>query len=207
MPRFNTLSMTPVSGNIISKNVNADISVACITNKLIATLQSGIDFEDTESEMNFLLMNVRYKIRLTRVLSISPFLAFYSEHKQRFIDEGSDANGGVFLTFEHSNFTLEGFVLIVRLTHERQMKEAFNRLEVKWKLRTMTLSGFVFHNTQYFDSDERICLGFRIMLPEIILYRGLRARTDITSSFKVYETPETSSLSGVFLSLAFPIRI
>jgi hypothetical protein len=206
-PRFNTLNMAPVSGNIVNRNVNIDLTITYVKKGFTVNLQNGVDLEDKRSEMNYLLVNARYKFNLSRTVSISPFLAFYSEHSQQFIDKGSDANGGMLLTFQNDVLTVEAFALIVRLTHRTDMKEAVNRLEIKRKIRSMTLSGFVYHNARYFDEDERISIGFRILLPEFKILNKVTARTHITGSFKVYDYPRTKSLSGVFLSLVFPVKI
>jgi hypothetical protein len=205
--RFNTLNMAPVSGNIVNRNVNADMTIAYAVGKFTLTLQNGVDLEDRRSEMNYLLINARYKLNLTRTLSVSPFLAFYSEHTNRFIDKGADANGGMFFTFQNRSFTVEAFALIVRLTHESHLKEAINRVEIKWKSPSITLSAFVYHNARYFDEDERISIGFRAALPEFKIFDTVSARTDLTGSFKVYDYPESKSLNGVFLSLVFPVKI
>jgi hypothetical protein len=203
-PRFNTLNMAPVSGTIVNRHVNADITIVFRKNNLTMTLQNGADLEDRHSEMNFLLMNVRYKLTLSRQFSVSPFIAFYSEHKQEFIDRGSDANGGMFMTWNYRNVTIEGFALVVRLTHEKDQKESINRLEMKWKYQSVTLSGFVYHNARYFDADESVSIGFRMLMPELMLFNKVPVRTDVTGSFKVYQNMPTNSLSGVFLSLALP---
>ena len=205
--RFNTLNMAPVSGNIVNRNVNADLTVAYTHTKFTVTLQNGVDLQDRDSEMNYLLVNARYKINLNKRFSVSPFLAFYSEHVHQFIDDGSDANGGMFFTFQNRSFTAEVFALIVRLTHRSHLKEAINRVEVKWKIQSMTLSGFLFHNARYFDEDERISIGFRMAFPEFTILNTVAARTDVTGSFIVYDSPNTRGLSGVFLSLVFPVKI
>lgn len=203
-PRFNTLNMAPVSGTIVNRHVNTDITIVYRKNNLTMTLQNGADLEDRHSEMNFLLMNARYKLTLSRQFSVSPFIAFYSEHKEEFIDRGSDANGGVFFTWNYRNVTIEGFALVVRLTHEKNLKESINRLEIKWKHQSVALSGFVYHNARYFDVDESVSVGFRMLMPEFMLFNTLPVRTDVTGSFKVYENMRTNGLSGVFLSLALP---
>jgi hypothetical protein len=205
--RFNTLNMAPVSGNIVNRNVNTDATIMYSIKNLTMTMQNGVDLQDARSEMNYFLVNARYKLRLSRTLSVSPFMAFYSEHTKELFDPGADANGGMFFTWNNHHLTIEAFALIVRLTHEQSMKEAINRLEVKWKLRSVTLSGFVYHNTRYFDDDERLCLGFRLMLPEFAIFNKVNLRTDVTGSFKIYEHPHTSGLNGVFLSLVMPLKL
>lgn len=205
--RFNTLNMAPVSGNIVNRNVNTDATLMYSMKNLTLTMQNGVDLQDAHSEMNYFLVNARYKLRVSRTLSVTPFMAFYSEHAQELFDPGADANGGMFFTWSNQRFTVEAFALIVRLTHEQSMKDAINRLEVKWKLRSATLSGFVYHNARYFDDDERVCLGFRLMLPEFTIFSKVNLRTDITGSFKIYEHPHTSGLNGVFLSLVMPMKL
>jgi hypothetical protein len=110
-------------------------------------------------------------------------------------------------TYQHKFLTIEAFALFVRLTHQNTSMDAINRLEIKCKFPVITLSGFIYHNTKYFDDRERVCLGFKVLFPEVKLFDKVRARTDITGSFKVYETPKTTTLSGVFLSLAFPFSL
>lgn len=95
-PRFNTLNMAPVSGNIVNRNVNIDATVLYVRKKFTLTVAAGADLEDLHSEMNYLLTNIRYKLNVTKKFSVTPFLAFYSEHAHRLFDKGSDANGGVF---------------------------------------------------------------------------------------------------------------
>jgi hypothetical protein len=205
-PRFNTLNMAPVSGTIANRNVNADVTLTYGVKNLLMTIQNGADLEDVHSEMNYFLANARYKVRLSKKMSMSPFLAFYSEHAHKLFDTGADANGGMLLTFNDKRLMIEAFALIVRLTHERKAKEAINRLEVKWKFRSFAVSGFVYHNARYFDEDERVCLGFRLILPEFVISESLSLRTDVTGSFKIYDHPKSSALNGVFLSLLMPVK-
>jgi hypothetical protein len=206
-PRFNTLNMAPVSGTIVNRNVNADVTLTFGLKNLLLTAQNGVDLQDVHSEMNYFLANARYKVRLSKKISMSPFLAFYSEHAHKLLDTGADANGGMLLTFNDKRLMIEAFALIVRLTHERKAKEAINRLEVKWKFRSFALSGFVYHNARYFDEDERLSLGFRLILPELAISKNISLRTDVTGSFKVYDYPKSSGLNGVFLSLAAPVKL
>lgn len=206
-PRFNTLNMAPVSGNIVNRHVNIDVTLVYTKNRFIWTTQNGIDLEDGRSEMNYFLSNVRYRITLSNHFGISPFLAFYSEHAHQLVDPISDANAGLFFSYRRNSLTIEGFVLLVRLTHSEPNKDLINRFEIKYAFKSMTFSGFMFMNTSFFDTKERIAVGFRAVLPDFELFNKLTARTEITGSFKVHEDPVTTNLSGVFLSLAFPFRL
>jgi hypothetical protein len=205
-PRFNTLNMAPVSGNIVNSHVNLDLSLAYTNNRFTWMVANGVDLEDFRSEMNYLLTNVRYKVNLTGSLSVSPFLAFYSEHTQQLIDPISDFNGGMILSLQKGAFTFEAFALLVRLTHEAAQKDLINRFEVRYKGSSTLFSGFVFQNTAILDGRRRLALGFRATLPEFELWRSSKARAEVTGSFKLTEYPETKNLSGVFLSLAFPFK-
>jgi hypothetical protein len=205
-PRFNTLNMAPVSGNIVNKHINLDLSIGYTRNRFMWTVAKGIDLDDRHSEMNYLLTNVRYKINITKQVSISPFLAFYSEHAYQLIDSISDFNGGMIFSFQQGALTIEAFFLLVRLTHETAYKDLINRFEIRYKLPTVLLSGFVFQNTDYFDGKKRLALGFKATLPEFKLMKDVTARAEVTGSFKISEKPETKNVNGVFLSLAFPLR-
>jgi hypothetical protein len=206
-PRFNTLNMAPVSGNIVNRNVNMDATLLYVKNQFTLTVVGGADLQDRHSEMNYLLTNVRYKFKLTKNFSVTPFLAFYSEHAHQLFDKGSDANGGMFFSYQRGFFTVELFALVLRLTHENALKDAINRLEIKWKFPLITFSGFVYHNSRYFDDKERLSLGFKALLPEFKLFNKVPARTDVTGSFKIYENAKSTVLSGVFLSVAFPFNL
>lgn len=205
-PRFNTLNMAPVSGNIVNRHVNFDFMFVYSASRFTWTTQLGVDLEDTRSEMNYLLTNVRYKINLWKHVSVSPFLAYYSEHAVQWVDPISDANGGIFLSYQPGSLSVEAFALVVRLTHEPEKKDLIYRFEVRYKLETMQFSVFVFHNTEYYDGKRRLAIGFRAVGPEFEIVGKLKARTEVTGSFKVAEKPETTNLSGVFLSLAFPFK-
>jgi hypothetical protein len=204
-PRFNTLNMAPVSGNIVNSHVNLDFTLLYTKNKFMWAIANAIDLEDSHSEMNYWLTNVRYKFSLGKKFSVSPFLAFYSEHAQQFIDPVSDANGGMIFSFQHQALTMEAFVLFVRLTHEMPEKDMINRFEIRYKFPSVVLSGFVYQNTSYFDNRDRLAVGFKAILPEFKIFTMVRARSEVTGSFKIRENPETKNLSGVFLSLAFPV--
>lgn len=206
LPRFNTLNMAPVSGNIVNRHVNFDLSMVYTKNKFMWTIQNGIDLENFHSEMNYFLTNVRYKFSLTKSFSVSPFLAFYSEHAHQIFDPVSDANGGMLFTYQHGLFTVETFVLFVRLTHEKSEKDLINRFEIKYKIKSIAVSGLVYQNTDYFDERTRMAVGFKIILPEFQILHKVNARVEVTGSFKISENPESKNLSGVFLSLAVPIR-
>jgi hypothetical protein len=204
-PRFNTAGMAPVSGTIINTHANVDVTLTYVKNRFALNFANAVDLEDQRSEMNYFFINVRYRLSLTRKLSMSPFMAFYSEHAHQLFDRGSDANAGMLLSLEHKRMRIEAFALFVRITHAADAKDAINRLEVKYNLRYLTVSGFVYHNARYFDSRERVCIGFKVAMPEFPIANNLRARSDITGSFKAYEYPKTSTLSGVFLSLVLPM--
>ena len=204
MPRFNTLNMAPVSGNIVNNHVNVDFTMVYAKNRFTWTLVNGVDLEDLHSGMNYLLTNVRYKFNITEHFGVSPFLAFYSEHAYQFIDPISDANSGMLFTYQNKGLTVEGFILIVRLTHKNGEKDLINRFEIRYKFQGVTFSGFVFQNTDYFDNRARVAIGFKVIMPEFKLFNKVIARAELTGSFKAYENPETTNLSGVFLSLAFP---
>lgn len=206
-PRFNTLNMAPVSGGIANDHVNFDLSLVHTNGRFMWTVADGIDLEDFHSDMNYLLTNVRYKFNITPTIAISPFLAFYSEHAMQLVDPISDFNGGMIFSFQKNALSIEAFFLFVRLTHPSTQKDLINRFEIRYKLPSITLSGFVYQNTQYFDDRKRLALGFRATLPEFDVWKNVRARAEVTGSFKVMENPETSNLSGVFLSLAFPFRL
>ena len=204
-PRFSTSGMAPVSGTIVNTHPILDVTLTYINNRFALNFANAIDLEDRHSEMNYFFINVRYKLNITRYFSISPFLAFYSEHAHQLFDVGSDANAGMLVSWQQDLLSIEAFALFVRITHEKPAKDAINRLEVKYKLQHLTVSGFVFHNARYFDSRERVCVGFRVTSPDFPVFKNLHARSDITGSFKAYEYPETPSLSGVFLSLVLPM--
>jgi hypothetical protein len=206
-PRFNTLNMAPVSGNIVNRHVNVDVTLVYTNNKFRWTTQNAVDFEDGHSDMNYFLSNVRYKIDLTRHFGISPFLAFYSEHAHQIIDPISDLNAGLIFTYSLKFLTIEGFFLFVRLTHENPNKDVINRFEIKYAFKSIVLSGFAYINTGYFDEKESIAVGFRAVLPEVQLFDKLTARSEVTGSFRLHENPATTNLSGVFLSLAFPVYL
>ena len=206
-PRFNTLNMAPVSGNIVNRHINLDLTIVYTRNKFMWTIANAVDLEDQHSEMNYFLTNVRYRISLGKKFSVSPFLAFYSEHAQQLFDPISDANGGMIFSFQHKLITVEAFTLFVRLTHKTQEKDIINRFEIRYRLQSIVLSGFVFQNTSYFDDRERIAVGFKAILPELKLFNIVRARSEVTGSFKILENPETKNLSGVFLTLVFPLSL
>ena len=206
-PRFNTLNMAPVSGNIINRHVNLDLTIVYTNNRFMWTTANAIDFEDWHSEMNYFLTNVRYKISLGKNFGISPFLAFYSEHAQQLFDPVSDANGGMIFSYRHKLITVEAFILFVRLTHSAREKDIINRFEIRCNLSSIVLSGFVYQNTGYFDGRERIAVGFKATLAELTLFNTVRTRSEVTGSFKIRENPETKNLDGVFLSLAFPFNL
>lgn len=205
-PRFNTLNMAPVSGNIVNNNINVDFSLVYTMHRFMWTLVNGIDLEDHQSEMNYLFTNVRYKLRVTKHLGVSPFLAFYSEHAHQLFDPISDFNGGIIFSFQHGPLSIEVFTLWVRLTHPATEKDLLNRFEIRFKGQSILVSGFVFQNTEYFDQRRRSAIGFKIMLPEVNVLTKITTRTEVTGSFEISEHPETKNLSGIFLSLAFPIR-
>jgi hypothetical protein len=192
-PRFNTLNMAPVSGTIVNRHINADVSIVYVKNKFTLTFMDAVDLEDLHSEMNYFFINARYKLKLTEKFSVSPFIAFYSEHAHQLFDIGSDANGGMLFTYQHNSFSVEAFALFVRLTHQNSSMDAVHRFEIKYKFPLMTLSAFVYHNTKYLDDRERVCVGFKALLPEFKLFNKLPARTDVSGSFKVYENPKTTS--------------
>jgi hypothetical protein len=204
-PRFNTLNMAPVSGNIVNRHSNIDFTLVFSRNRFTWTIANAVDLEDSRSEMNYFLTNVRYKIALGKKLVVSPFIAFYSEHAQQIFDPVSDANGGMLFSLQHNAITAEAFVLFVRLTHKNPEKDMINRLEIRYRLQSVVLSGFVYQNTSYFDNKARVAVGFKIILPELRLFDKVRTRSEVTGSFKIRENPETKNLSGVFLSLAFPM--
>jgi hypothetical protein len=206
-PRFNTLNMAPVSGNIVNRNANVDLTVTYIKNRLMLTFMDAIDLEDRHSEMNYFLINARYKFNLTKKFSVSPFIAFYSEHAHQLFDIDSDANGGIIFIYQGDFLSVEVFPLLLRLTHSNSFKDVINRVEVKYKFQFITFSGFAYYNTPYFDNKERIAFGFKALLPEFKLFNKVNTRTDITGSFKIYENSETTNLNGVFLSLVFPLSI
>lgn len=206
-PRFNTLNMAPVSGNIVNRNINLDFTLVYTKNRFMWTIANAVDLEDSHSEMNYLLTNVRYKINITKKFAVSPFLAFYSEHAHELFDPVSDANGGMIFSFQHNSITLEAFALLVRLTHSNPEKDLINRFEIRYKVGSTALSGFVYQNTGYFDNRNRMAVGFKTILPEFKLFNKVRTRTEVTGSFKIHETPETKNLSGVFLSLTFPCAL
>jgi hypothetical protein len=199
--------MAPVSGNIVNRHVNVDVTLVYSKNRFMWMVANAVDLEDRHSEMNYFLTNVRYKLNLTGKLAVSPFLAFYSEHAHLLFDPVSDANGGMIFSFQHKAITVEAFVLFVRLTHTRAEKDLINRFEIRYKVGGMVLSGFVYQNTSYFDTRKRLAVGFKAILPELKLFNQVRTRTELTGSFKIHENPETKNLSGVFLSLAFPIGL
>jgi hypothetical protein len=205
-PRFNTLNMAPVSGNIVNNNINLDLSLVYTMHRFMWTVVNGVDLEDQHSEMNYLFTNVRYKINVTKHLGFSPFLAYYSEHAHQLFDPISDFNGGMIFSFQRGPLTIELFTLLVRLTHKTTEKDLINRLEIRYKLQSILVSGFVFQNTEYFDKRRRSAIGFKVMLPEFKILNKINARTEVTGSYKIAENPETKNLNGIFLSLAFPIR-
>lgn len=206
-PRFNTLNMAPVSGNIVNSHVNLDFTFVYTKNRFIWQVVKGVDLEDRHSEMNYFLSNVRYKINFTKRLGLSPFLAFYSEQAYQLVDRISDANGGMLFTYQHESMVIEAFILFVRLTHNNSEKDIINRLEIRYTLKPMVFSAFVYQNTSYFDNKERVAIGFKLTLPGFELFNKVAARSEITGSFRVHETPETKNLNGVFLSLAFPFNL
>src|SRR5882672_12379892 len=71
-PRFNTLNMAPVSGNIVNRHVNLDLTLVYNRNRFTWTTVAGVDLEDGRSEMNYFLSNVRYKINLSKSFAVSP---------------------------------------------------------------------------------------------------------------------------------------
>jgi len=157
--------------------------------------------------MNYFLSNIRYRISLGKRFAVTPFLAFYSEHAHQVVDPVSDLNAGLFLSYRRNSLMLEAFFLYVRLTHSEQNKDIINRFEIKYTVRDVIFSGFVYLNNGYFDHKERIAVGFKAMFPEFKLFNALNTRSEITGSFGVHENPSTTNLSGVFLSLAFPFRL
>jgi len=44
-----------------------------------------------------------------------------------------------------------------------------------------------------------------VLLPAFEIVDKLKARTELTGSFKIAEDPETQNLNGVFLSIAVPV--
>ena len=206
-PRFNTLNMAPVSGNIVNAHVNADFTLVYTKNRFIWQIMKGVDLEDWNSDMNYFLSNVRYKINLTKRFGISPFLAFYSEQAYQLVDRVSDANGGMLFTYQQGSITIEAFTLFVRLTHNNSEKDIINRLEIRYTVRPIILSAFVYQNTSYFDNKERVAVGFKLILPGFKLFNKVTARSEVSGSFRVHENPETKNLNGVFLSLAFPFNL
>ena len=204
-PRFNTLNMAPISGSIVNQHANIDITMVYTKNRFTWHLVNGVDLEDIHTEMNYFLTNVRYKINITKEFGISPFLAFYSEHSHQVFDPVSDVNGGLLFTYQHNSITVEAFALFVRLTHKNSERDMINRFEIRYKLRFVVLSGFVYQNTGYFDDKRRIAVGFRAILPQFKVFSKIRARAEVTGSFKISEYPQTKIFNGVFLSLAFPI--
>ena len=46
------------------------------------------------------------------------------------------------------SLTVEAFVLFVRLTHKNPEKDVINRFEIRYRFKSMSLSGFVYQNTK-----------------------------------------------------------
>jgi hypothetical protein len=206
-PRFNTMNMAPVTGNIINRHMNVDLTMIYTKNKFMWTFVNAVDLEDQRSEMNYLFTNIRYKIGLNKRFSITPFLAFYSEHANQLFDKGSDFNGGMLVSYQHKRIAVEAFALFLRLAGKETVMDAIKRFEIKFQLQRFAFSGLVFFNTGYLDNKQRLAAGFRALLPEFKLFDKLNARAELHSSFRLYENPETTNLNGVFLSLAFPFRL
>src|SRR6185436_7462287 len=71
-PRFNTLNIAPVSGNIVNSHVNIDVLMTYTNGRFTWMTQNGFDLEDSHSDMNYFLSNVRYKFNLTKNFGVSP---------------------------------------------------------------------------------------------------------------------------------------
>lgn len=206
-PRFNTLNMAPISGNIVNRHFNLDITTLYTKKRFTWATVTGIDLEDGRSEMNYFLTNVRYKINLSKKFAISPFLAFYSEHAYQLVDPISDANAGMLFSYRRAPLAIEAFVLVVRLTHPPVQKDVIYRLEIRYDFKFVTFSGFLYQNADYFDNKQRLAVGFRALLPMFKILDKLSARSEVTGSFRIEENPKTPNLNGIFLSLAFPLDI
>ncbi len=206
-PRFNTLNMAPVSGNIVNNHANVDFTFVYTKNRFMWTTAFAVDLEDSRSEMNYFLTNVRFKINFTKHFGVSPFLAFYSEHAHQLFDPVSDMNGGLLFSYRCNRLVIEAFFLAVRLTHPTIERDVINRFEIKYNFKFIVLSGFIYQNTSYFDSKRRLAVGFKTIFPKFTIFEKLAARSEVTGSFRIDENPATTNLNGVFLSLAFPLNI
>jgi hypothetical protein len=199
----------PYSGSLLNHHVNGDVSLFFQKQNWGFFVFKALDFEDLQSDVNYLQTAVFRKTNLTRSFSLTPYAGYLFLQNRAFADFGSDVFMALSTTVESQNLMIENTTLITNVFNKGYQRAMANRMEIRYAFKPMHVSWFIWHNMGLPDNGKQTlstALAFRFPKVRWLAKIPLQSTLLFQSYLSNYK-PDYAMRRGVVFSCVFPVAL
>ena len=207
--RLHSAGMFVYSGRIVTRNPVADVNFNYERKRWGYTLFKAQDLRDGSSDINFMLSGFYSNIKITKKLTVTPYLAFRFEQAMSVADKGSDAIF-VFTTAYHihDRWMIDHSSLFTNILLERKDFDWVNRIRLLYSYRHLDVGFMAYNNNNVFDQSNYVSGGINTAYSRIKISTHLMLSVGITGIAMMETSDETEfpKQNRVFFTLAATVH-
>lgn len=203
--RFHSLGMFNYGGVVGSVNPVSDFNLVLERPKWGVHLFKGIDLKERVSFYNSTLLSVFKSFKLTKKITITPYVGVFLEQSHGFADPGSDVVCIITSTFKFSpHLSVEHMNLFGNLVIEPLQRDWVNRFRFIYTHRHLDVVPTLWYNSPVFDHSSRWSAGANVAYSRMKVAEHISLSAGITGLmvFTTRGEPEILRKSGLMFSLA-----
>jgi hypothetical protein len=201
--RLHSLGVFGYGGMIANSSPSFDVNINYSRKQLGVFAFKAIDFFDSQSSYNFMLVVLYRHFHVTRRITFTPQFGFLMEQCKTFADEGSD--GVIFLITSYkinNEVTLEHCARLSNTIRETEFFDWLNRFRFLYTHDHIDFSTTVWHNNNVFDNTRHTSFGLSIAYARIPISKSVQLGTSLTAIKMVTNTDKEELQTGSGLSFS-----
>lgn len=195
-------------GQYINHHPNAEISLSVNNKRVGGFVTKNTDLADLRSSINFTTIGIYKPVRLTKSLTITPYVGWFLRQSHSFADDASDAWTCVVVRYKLTSFfTLENTALIGNLIRHNSKTSLANRLNATISIGKLKVDGYAWYCRSKNSKTHFVSASLAITSPDWVISPSISARLQVAVLQQIAsEKPEGSMRRGALVSLIVPVN-
>ena len=208
-PKLHSAGHSLYSGVYLNHHLNLELNATFKYKRMGAFITKFADFADTHSSINLSTVGVFRNMDFNRYLKFTPYVGYFLNQKNSFMDKGSDMWVGLVVKAAiNERIWIENTLLVANLLHHAGKPTSLaNRVNGVLLIGKFRLDSYVWYTHSLNTQLHFVGASLAFTSPEWVISSSVSAKLQITMLQKVSdEKPEGALDRGVILSLIVPIN-
>jgi hypothetical protein len=196
------------SGQYLNHHPNAEINMSYKYKRFGASITKSVDVADRHSSINFTTIGVSESFKLTKTLTVMPYVGLFLRQSHGFADDASDVWACFVVKYRITGFfTIENTFLVSNLIRHRSKVSLANRFNATIAIGKIKLDAYAWYCRSMNSKSHFISTSVAITSPDWVISPSISASLQVAMLQQIAsEKPEGSMRRGALVSLIIPVK-